>query len=65
MTNWLIACKQWIENAYSNTLGTISDLGVELRWVSADDLTEEVTTDSGGVLALTDPGIGWLFYFLP
>lgn len=65
MNNSLVLCRQWIEDAYSKSIGTISDNEVELRWVSAEDLTKETSAENGGAVALTDPGIGWLFYFLP
>jgi len=66
MLAWLEGCENWLVRQYKDVLGVnLSDGPVQLRWLSADSLAQEVQRDDARNIVVDDPEIGWLLFLLP
>lgn len=66
MQLWLEQCESWLARQYKTVLGLrLTEGPVQLRWLSADSLTNEVPRQEAQGMVILDSDIGWMLYLLP
>lgn len=66
MDPWLKRCEIWLTRQYKTSLGLdLTHEPVQLRWLPADSLVNEVEKDTAASLVVEDSDIGWLLFLLP